>query len=378
MEDKVKILENLLEKVSSLNKIESLTKKNATDDFNIFRICGVNHYENTHSAILAELLKVTNSDNLNEFLEAFVEALKNKMIDETFIFSITNARVHTEYDTKEGRIDILIENGRQGIIIENKVYAKDQFEQLKRYEKFAKNKYKDEYQILYLTLFGEDASEQSGEGVKYKNISYQDNIVNWLEKCVQISARKPTVRETIIQYINHIKNLTTNNQIMNEDLMKLLSKEENLDAVFTIGNNLGNIKNEIVNKTFLPQLSQICDELGLVNTSTEHDRVSTSWAGFSIDNPNWNYFNIFFEFSNKNLNSLIIGICHKKPDLRNDETYNILKSMFKKSNNNASFDEFPYRNWGKEAMIDILNGKMVENFKIEIEKIIDKTKNLEM
>lgn len=45
-----------------LNQIKSITNKNdeildATGArFNMFKICGVNHYENTHSAILAEFL----------------------------------------------------------------------------------------------------------------------------------------------------------------------------------------------------------------------------------------------------------------------------------------------------------------------------------
>jgi len=45
-----------------LNQVTTITKKNAElldatgGRFNLFRIFGVDHYENTHSAIIAELL----------------------------------------------------------------------------------------------------------------------------------------------------------------------------------------------------------------------------------------------------------------------------------------------------------------------------------
>ncbi|WP_221403645.1 PD-(D/E)XK nuclease family protein [Riemerella columbipharyngis] len=47
--------------------------------FNIFSLLRVNHYENTHSRIIAEFLNPTGTHGLqSKFLEYFVEMLKNK------------------------------------------------------------------------------------------------------------------------------------------------------------------------------------------------------------------------------------------------------------------------------------------------------------
>jgi hypothetical protein len=206
-------IRNLLNQVAIINKknIEILDVSGGR--FNMFRVCGVNHYENTHSAIIAEFLNPNGTHGLKyKLLECFIETLGEYFSIQNF--NCENARVHIEYSTKEGRIDILIEdNQNKAIIIENKIYANDQFEQLKRYNRYAEQTYKNGYQILYLTLWGNNASDQSSEGVQYFSISHKENIINWLDKCVAITSRFPMVRETIIQYINHLKQLT--NQDMN-------------------------------------------------------------------------------------------------------------------------------------------------------------------
>jgi len=188
----------------------------AGDTFNIFKTLKVGHYENTHSAIIAEFLSPKSTHGLKEtFLELFLDTIKDEknIINEHFDFECKNASVKTEAYTRDnGRIDILIENNKnQAIIIENKIFAYDQHEQLKRYDNYARGKYdEDNYLILYLTLDGKEASEQSSDNnkVSYIKISYKDDIINWLEKCSSISEKYPLVHATINQYINHIKKIT--------------------------------------------------------------------------------------------------------------------------------------------------------------------------
>lgn len=374
---------DLIEKVNTQNNFHSQIRENSEENFNVFRICGVNHYEKTHSAIVAELLKNDSSHKFKDkFLKAFLITLKeNEILDKNFDFTFANIKVETEFPTKYGIIDILVRNDYQCLIIENKIYAYDQFEQLKRYSNYGNQYYKNQHQLLYLTLWGNEASEQSGKNVDYKQISYCDTILKWLESCVEISARNPIIRETIIQYINHIKYLTNNNfdAKMNNELIELLSKKENIDATFSIGENLNNIKNQIVNKVFLTQLSRVCDELNLINESEEYDRVSTSWSGFQVKNPNWKFFKIAFEFEAKGLRNLIIGITHIDRNLKNEETFEILKTKFRRNNQNWVWYDFPkYNSWGKEAMIAIQNGEMENYIKKEIEKILILVEGLEM
>ena len=143
----MKEIENLLQQVTTITQ-KNKELLNATGGlFNMFRICGVNHYENTHSAIIAELLNPQGTHSLkSELLEAFLNLIGKDFIPDTF--NPYNATVYTEYTTDKGRIDILIEDANQNaIIIENKIYADDQYEQLKRYEQFAKQRFKG-YQIF--------------------------------------------------------------------------------------------------------------------------------------------------------------------------------------------------------------------------------------
>ena len=244
----MKDLQNLISQVSIITKKNNEILDATGSRFNMFGIMGVNHYENTHSAILAELLNPKGSHGLkSKFLQMFVNQLiTNETLKD---FCCENAFVKTEA-LGNGRIDILIEdNQSHSIIIENKIYAVDQWEQLKRYNEFAIQKYKEgNYEIFYLTLNGTEASKNSGEDVKYSQISYSEDIIKWLEQCVSISARFPLVRETINQYINHLKQLT--NQDMNvtnqEELVEILSKPENIESAIKISENINKVKNKLV------------------------------------------------------------------------------------------------------------------------------------
>jgi hypothetical protein len=281
-----------MEKIKNLlNQVSIISNKNAEileatgGRFNMFTICGVNHYENTHSAIIAEFLNPNGSHGLkSKLLECFIETLGEYFTVQYFNFE--KSRVRTEFLTEEGRIDILVEDDQnKAIIIENKIYANDQPEQLKRYNRYAKF-YKNGYQILYLTLFGDDASDQSSKGVTYLTISYKENIINWLEKCVSIASRFPIVRETLIQYINHLKQLT--NQDMDtknkEEITEVLSKIENLRVAQVIYNNYTATFNYIIQKHFNPKMEDFARQKGL---NYHYEKSEELYVRFYLTNSKW-------------------------------------------------------------------------------------------
>ena len=281
-------INNLLNQVSIIEKKNTEILDATGGQFNMFRICGVNHYENTHSAILAEFLNPKGTHGLkSKLLECFIKTLgENFTING---FNCENARIYTEYSTSEGRIDILIEDEKRkkAIIIENKIYANDQLNQLERYDSYAEGKYqKGNYQILYLTLDGKEATKQSGEGVSYLTISYEENIINWLEKCVAIASRFPIVRETIIQYINHLKELT--HQDMNnknkEEITEVLSKIENLKAAKIIYQNYLATFDSIIKKHFNPKMEEFAKQEGLEYIYENSEEL---YVRFYLTNPLW-------------------------------------------------------------------------------------------
>lgn len=287
-----------------LNQVATINKKNAEildatgGRFNIFRICGVNHYENTHSSIIAELLNPQGSHSLkNQFLDAFLETIGKSFTLKDF--DTTNATVHTEYVTDNGRIDILIKDHKKNaIIIENKIYACDQHEQLIRYDSSAK-KYFEHYQIYYLTLFGREASEQSAGKAQYCTISYAETIIQWLDKCIALAVRLPLVRETLIQYSNHIKQLT--DQDMNskneEEITSLLAKFHDLKAIQSIYFSYPKIFDQIAKDYFNPKMDKYANEKDL---EYQYENSDEYHINFYLRKKNWKEnFCISFEFENR-------------------------------------------------------------------------------
>lgn len=381
----MKDLKNLLTQVSIINKKNDELFDASGGRFNMFGLLGVNHYENTHSSILAELLSPQGSHGLKyKFLQAFIETVKLKNFINEFDFQ--NATVQTEVVVGNGRIDIFIDdNKNHAIIIENKIYAGDQWEQLKRYNDFLFKKYGAlNYKIFYLTLNGSDASGHSGGGVEYIPISYTIDIILWLEQCVNLSSRFPLVRETISQYINHLKKLT--NQDMDtknkEDIVKILSSsQENVQAAFAIFENVGALKDYLISNFFHPQLTEIADELHIKVSSELKGRVKDQWFGFYV--PNWSYFYICFDFEAgdcRGLNYYYHVIKERKPS---ETTVQKLSPKFKIPSGNPVLPcgysyVNRYKNWDSDAYFAIYSGEMKKEIQRIVENLIEQAKDLEM
>lgn len=253
------------------------------EQFNLFAICGVNHYEMTHSAILAELLDPQGSHGQGTlFLEAFLV-----LCTTDFVFSLEGTEVYKEFATPDGRIDILLTNRKgQALIIENKIYANDQAEQLMRYDAFAQRRFgKGNYEILYLTLYSDSASEGSAGNVQYKRLSYCVTIVGWLEECIRLSCRLPMVRETLIQYQNHLMNLTNQDMCAKEkeqlfQLMAAHAAETAAIVKAATNDYLQYVYQAYVKKAF----EDFARERGLLYH--EHDEMNIG-DGFHFHRPAW-------------------------------------------------------------------------------------------
>lgn len=165
---------------------------------------------NLHSCFIGELL---NPEGRHGFGDAFLRAWLDTM-NRNGAFAFDGAIARRE----KYKIDILITNARkQAIIIENKIGAKDQDKQLPRYiQKLMDEGYKrDDLSIVYLTLDGhpppiEDIEqlEKSGFDCNSLRYSYQDDVKRWLQQCIGIAAQKPTLRETLVMYLDIVLHLT--------------------------------------------------------------------------------------------------------------------------------------------------------------------------
>ena len=325
--DKLKETLSRLNLILEKSKIKRQDSAQRGEQFNIFHICGIEPYETSHSTILAGILNPNGNHGQGDtFLKAFLESVSNPIwLSE---FDTKTASVKTEYDTSNGRIDILITNDKnQAIIIENKIYAPDQPKQLIRYDKFAqKTFHKGNYAILYLTLWGDEASKESAEGVTYQCISYRTTILKWLDKCMQLSVQRPLIRETLIQYSNLIKELT--NQTM-EDLNKdefLKIMMENSQAVATICEMQYDFFKYVGKKLITPLLKEVAKDLDF-----EYHESDTFWEGARYDGFHFRKGNlrITFEAGKPCMNDIYFGfefITDKQDNLPNIKMPNEFKS----------------------------------------------------
>lgn len=242
------VLEDLLSECRK--RIDNCEKKliSTGDDYNIFNILGHTSKELTHSKIIASLLDPRGRHHMGtKFMDAFIDVVGIDKIrfDSSHSSVITEkpiGKVENDYEYLDGgRIDIILSDwDGHNIIIENKIYAKDQYRQLVRYSRHKT----DSIPILYLTPIGKKPTEFSCKGLKegddYKCISYQEHILQWLERCAQIDDVPENIIFILNQYSNVVKKITnrSNRNKMKEDIVNLIvNNKENggyLDMSFEI------------------------------------------------------------------------------------------------------------------------------------------------
>lgn len=248
----------LLKQVKTIIDLYEKHAELSGERFNIFSIMSMESDEvRTHSAILAELLNPKGNHSLgSKPLELFVKQMpffkEESIVD--FGSALCQKEVYVGVKDDEnlegGRVDLIVSD-KTGcrIVIENKIYAPEQQNQLERYY----NKYSGA-KILYLTL---DGSESKQSFKNYERISYEYHILNWIEACAKEAFDKPMVREVLNQYAYLIRKLT--NQSKNEEMSNEISQviKENYLESLEIFRNFERVRNEIVSDAFEIIFSQI-------------------------------------------------------------------------------------------------------------------------
>ena len=372
MEQLQSLLDKLSKEVSRENtKLEE--KKSRGESFNIFSICGVNHYEVTHSAILAEFLDPQGSHGQGlAFVKAFVESLNLQDFD----FSLNGVEVATEMVIRNGRIDIVISNNnKQAIIIENKIYAADQWKQLKRYDEFAKTKYPNGYKILYLTLNGNDPNDDESRKVEYITISYKHHIIDWLLQCKLLAIDKPLIRETLNQYIQHIKNLTNTIEMENNEknsIIELLIKYPQETA--KIINTQWDMEEYIVKTYLFPTLERVAQKFDMRFYCEDTNRLfsRSSSAYFAMIPNKSTSWHIAFEFAKGSWRDLEVGLVWNKEQREVRRSIKLLTPIFDKGPNNIWFYGWKYVNhpsWDTAYLLEVANNP--KEFEAEYEELIN-------
>ena len=234
-------------------------------DYNIFTLF---HYfsdeVNLHSNFIASLLDPNGDHYKNDlFLKLFLEMCG---IDD-FSIDTSTATVFKEFK----HIDIYISDGKKHIILENKVYAKDQPTQIARYiETIIQNKDAEDEDIyvLYLHPDGDLPKEYSlgdyktnqdetklvkkGSTINFKVISYEDEISNWIDKCKNEVSNITDLNVFLSQYKDVIEMIYDRyKRIDKMETAKFVEIfKENYTAVSEIANNYQEMRKKIIYSFF--------------------------------------------------------------------------------------------------------------------------------
>ena len=182
-----------------------------------------NIHETAHSRILYKLLCAHGKEK-HQFLKMFLESVGLKL-------DIDKAEIKVEYK----HIDVLIYDGTRYVIIENKVnHACDQDRQI---ETYIRSLYGKDVYVLYLVRSDNDkdpsedslSTERRQELVKdgkYKKISYQTHILDWLRKCEKETNNENVIlKSALVLYCNYIEELFKGMEIMNDKDIENFEKE---------------------------------------------------------------------------------------------------------------------------------------------------------
>lgn len=248
--------ESLLARVQTLHE---LLEANRREPFNVFTALRKSHEEvNLHSRFLHAMLSHRDADGRRPYLRMFLSSIEKTS---EFASDAESAVVMREHRN----IDLLIthRNPDWAVIIENKIHAGDQPQQLVRYHKVVVNDgfCRSSISVLYLTLDGRKASPDSteytdengrktGDRVPYDPISYADNLLPWLVSCQQQAYDDPALRESIAQYRTVVEQLTGHSRggPYMDKLTDLCVR--NLPIVLDLTNALVDAKHEILSRVW--------------------------------------------------------------------------------------------------------------------------------
>lgn len=381
-------LPHLLNNVLVISKKYEDIAKVTGENFNIFSVMNMEWDEvYTHSAIIGELLNPKGShDQGDTFLSLFISVLNEtfkEKEDDFYIekfYELTNDKI-CERTISEvnlikgigGRIDIILEDKNQIIIIENKPGYQDQPLQLIRYSNYAIKKGKP-FKVFYLTMDGrnlqevenhietENLIEIKGFNFHYSDkekydlhqliiedktksykciyypISFSKEIVNWLEKCHKVSIEQPILRETIKQYLNLVKKLTnqTINDVMSEEIVNTMKKSTK--ESFDVANNIWKLK-ETLYFNFMKLIKDFAHSKEM-NVNQKNLNVDKEY-GLYLTPKSWENkkINICIIFENSNYKGLYYGVSYE-PEL-NDFDKSEVRKKFKIS----GFEESDWWIW---------------------------------
>ena len=349
--------------------------------YNIFEILNIELDEvNTHSSILCNLLDPKGSHGQDRYyLDLFLKHLnKYDSLANSDVIVDKNYYIGKIDDESGGYIDILLNFGNKfKIAIENKINAKDQPNQLYRYETWLKNN-SEKHLLLYLTKNGDDPSYSSTnicerEKPYWKNISYTKDITEWLKTALE----KTNQKQILNQYLRTISKFSGEDDFMNEEFNKevIETLNKDLDTADFIIDNYKKLSETFVNE-FLNELTSKLNK----GAANQYEIIShmdgynplEKYYHFEIKKQEWESIAIKFQFMKPDLKELHYGIGPLEENGKPKQVDNHIKTTIRK---NAKYNKKGSDWWLVEKTFTEIREIKLSTFKDKnfINRIINET-----
>jgi len=287
--------EDFFNLIKDFKKKQDKQKRRGLNDYNLLTTVLEAHDEvRLHSRMIGSLL---NPDGLHYqgalFLEKFLDVLKL----DNFDMDLDKIYVAIEYHN----IDLYITDGTKHIIVENKIWAADQPCQIIKYINIIKeennltideNRIIDDMRVVYLTPQNKPVSDEheiadnyisySGgeeklkecskrdntnelvpDGLKnykvaFKKIEYKEEILSWLQECLNEIQNITNLNEAIRQYIDVVKIINGNYKgkvMLLEDYLNDENKKLTLKEIYSYLDEIDEMQ-EKVSEIFIKELEK--------------------------------------------------------------------------------------------------------------------------
>lgn len=336
--EEIEKLEKFILNNPDLEKLQGLLS-----EFNIFETLKIVNSEIRHSNVLAWLFNPDGNHGLgNYFLHQFLKFLissnkqfitENIDIFDFELFKYSDVEVRREWN----RIDLLIlikEYSKQiAVVIENKIFTTEGYNQLKGYRDIVEREFKDFIKIyIYLTpelIETDNLSDTNWVNIDYKSIS---RIIDYL-----IKYRKDSINENVLSFINQYNIILKRYIVGNSEIERICKQiykknKETLELIFEYKpDNYYEISEKI--KTLIKN----CPDLELDQSGKRYIKFTTDSFDKKIDKIGNSYLKskrvLLFEFENCEKKVVLnLYIYPALQDYRN-KLYDFFKSNPKLFNN---------------------------------------------
>lgn len=211
--------------------------------------------------------------------------------------------------------------------------------------------------------------------------------MKWLNRCLELSALKPIIRETIVQYLDIIKRLTNQDMDMEkeDELLNTLINENNINSAYEIIYQKSQLDKRFINDYFTPKMNEmvksINEDKGYKDENElifEFDRFPINDGGYHFHKKNWKL--AIYVWKDNASSRFYIGITSKdENELINEINKDGKVNIFC----HPKHDKFPYgddyintyEQWDLNMYKEIINGEYCKNIKKIIEQILNNIEN---